>query len=315
MEFLPGITVTHQGRRYETFVNVRGSSSPVVLLDGALISSGIFANRILYTLPFSAIDHVDVIRNSSSLLYGPQALTGGVINIVTKSGKGRPGGDYKLYGQSGTFDYHNYGIAAGEGTNSKGVFAVADHDAANSNLEFGEHELQRLFLRGDACVNERDPVHLTLHGCRRPAAIRRVGQGLAGFSHKAAPAYWGIDPYRERVATLTYSHEFNPCNSGLDLVFWYRDQNYHNFSFGGPIQPKKGQTVYFDEVGNIWGFSGLFRIQAGPKHYVRAGVETWKLDGYTQNFVLARPTAPSSRSRRFLIGPAPPGASRPRASW
>lgn len=286
LEFLPGVTITHQGRRYETFVNVRASSSPVVLLDGALISSGIFAGRILYTLPFSAIERVDIIRSSSSLLYGPQALMGGVINIITKSGKGRINGDSKVYTQIGSYNYFNVGFAAGQGESDKGLFMVYDHDDADSNLKFGGRSMERGFVKVDYALRNGDPLKLTVmtvDGYRRFDVWDKKWQQFA----KTQPAYWGIDPYQERVETLTYTHPLSSkYNSGIDALLWNRDQFYHNFSFGGPIKPKKGQTVFFDESGSISGGSLLLRLQAVKTHYVRIGVEYFTMDGYTQNHVL-----------------------------
>jgi outer membrane receptor protein involved in Fe transport len=289
LEFLPGVTVTHQGRRFETFVNVRAASTPVVLLDGALISSGIFANRILYTLPFSAIERVDVIRSSSSLIYGPQALSGGVVNIVTRSGRGKTKGEYRAYDEVGSFDYRHFGIGVGQGDADSGQYLVADHDNANSNLEFGGHALQRLFLKLDQNLRNGDPLKfsiMSVDGRRRFDVWDKDWQIFA----KTAPAYWGIDPYREKVATLAYSHPFSPQNNtGLDLLFWWRYQFYHNFTYGGPVQPAKlPATTFYDEAGNIYGQNVMFRLQPARDHYLRVGMEHWRLDGYTQDFVLQK---------------------------
>jgi outer membrane receptor protein involved in Fe transport len=288
LEFLPGVTVTSQGRRFEKFVNVRATSTPVVLLDGALISNGIFANRILYTLPFSAIERVDVVRSSSNLLYGPQALMGGVINIVTKSGRGMLDGQAKLYAQGGSFNYRNLGIAAGQGDARQGLFAVYDHDDADSNLKFGGHNMERAFVKADYVLRNGDPFKLsvmTVDGSRRFDVWDKEWQTFA----KTGPAYWGLDPYRERVEVLTYTHSLSANGvSGVDWVLWNRDQFYKNFSYGGPVKPKAGQTVFYDESGNIWGTSLLFRWLIGKTHYVRTGLETYKMDGYTQNYVLQK---------------------------
>ena len=287
LEFLPGVTVTHQGRRSEMSVQVRGGSSPVYLLDGALISSGIFATRFVYTLPLSAIERVDVIRSSSGLIYGPQALTGGAVNIVTKSGKGKGKGEASVFCEGGSFDYIRGGISVGQGPVDKGLFLAADYDTSNSNLEFGEHRLQRVFLKSDQDMKGGATVKFSLvsvDGQRNFDVWDAEWQAFA----KTNPAYWGIDPYREKLLTLAYSRPFAKTNSVLDLELWYRNQFYHNFSFGGPIRPKAGQNVYFDESGNIYGGDVMLRLQPAQNHYVRLGMQTWKFDGYTQNFTLQK---------------------------
>ncbi len=303
LEFLPGVTVTHQGRRYETFVNIRGSSAATFLLDGALISVGGFSARTLYSLPLSAVERVDVIRSSSSLIYGPQALSGGVINIVTKSGKGKGTGEYTSSLSAGSFDYIRGGISVGQGPADKGLFLAADYDTSNSNLEFGGHRLQRVFLKSDQDLKGGATVKfslLNIDGRRNFDVWDKAWQDFA----KTGPAYWGIAPYRERLATLAYTRPFAKANSGLDLELWYRNRFYHNFTFGGPIAPKVGQNPFYSEVDDTIGGDLMLRLQAAQDHYLRVGMETYRLNGYSQQLNLLaggalRMYAPSSADDRL----------------
>jgi outer membrane receptor protein involved in Fe transport len=285
LEFLPGVSVTHQGRRYETFVNIRGSSAATFLLDGALISVGGFSARTLYSLPLSAVERVDVVRSSSSLIYGPQALSGGVINIVTKSGKGKEAGQYTSSFEGGSFDYLRGGMSLGQGPADKGLFLAADYDTSNSNLEFGGHRLQRVFLKSDQDLNGGASVKFSLmsiDGRRNFDVWDKEWQAFANMG----PAYWGIDPYRDRVATLGYTRPFAKANSGLDLVLWYRSRSYHNFTFGGPIKPKVGQNPFYNEVDDTIGGDLIFRLQAARDHYLRLGMQTYRLNGMSQQLQL-----------------------------
>jgi outer membrane cobalamin receptor len=285
LEFLPGVSVTHQGRRYETFVNIRSSTAAIFLLDGALISAGGFSGRTLYSLPLSAIERVDVIRSSSSLIYGPQAISGGVINIITKSGKGKGAGEYTSSLETGSFFYRRGAVSVAQGPADKGLFLVADYDTSNSNLPFGEHRLQRVFVKSDQDLNGGAAVKFSLmsiDGRRNFDVWDAAWQAFA----KTGPAYWGIDPYRERLASLGYTRPFARANSGLDFELWYRTRFYHNFTYGGPIPCPVGKNPFYDEVDETLGGDLLFRLQAGRDHYLRFGTETYRMNGYSKQYTL-----------------------------
>ena len=70
-----------------SFASLRGlgSSRTLVLLDGQRLADNVVlgAGVDLDTIPASAIDHVEVLREGASALYGSDAIAG-VINIVTK---------------------------------------------------------------------------------------------------------------------------------------------------------------------------------------------------------------------------------------
>ena len=73
-----------------------GASKTLVLLDGqrlannvALLGTGVDLN----TIPFAAIDHIEVLREGASSLYGSDAIAG-VINFITK--KNLEGGELNL---------------------------------------------------------------------------------------------------------------------------------------------------------------------------------------------------------------------------
>jgi outer membrane receptor protein involved in Fe transport len=70
-----------------SFASLRGlgGSKTLVLLDGQRLANNvIFGNAVdLNTIPFSAIDHIEVLREGASSLYGSDAIAG-VINFITK---------------------------------------------------------------------------------------------------------------------------------------------------------------------------------------------------------------------------------------
>ena len=70
-----------------SLANLRGigPSRTLVLLDGERLANNVtFGNAVdLNTIPFASIDHIEVLREGASSLYGSDAIAG-VINFITK---------------------------------------------------------------------------------------------------------------------------------------------------------------------------------------------------------------------------------------
>ena len=283
LQFLPSFSVVHQGRKFERMVRIRGFAVPTVLLDGALIGLGDFAQRALYTLPVSAVERIDVIRSSSSLIYGPQALTGGVINIITKSGKGPKKVEASV--ESGGFDYSRTGLAYGEGSDERGTFLAADYDGSGSNLEFGSHRLQHLFFKSSRERKSGEEIKfsiLSIDGERSFDVWSEEFMKATGMG----PAYWTVNPWRERFFSLAYTRPYRLPEAGFDVLVWYRDRDYFQWNFDGPIAPKPGNTLYTDDNDETIGGSLMWRLSLGTSHLVRFGTQAYQLNGLSQSYVL-----------------------------
>lgn len=88
---LPGVSVSRQGTAQSlTVVRLRGAESnhTLVLIDGVQVNSGTTDNFFDFSnLVAEDIERIEVLRGPQSGLYGSGAL-GGVINIITKQGRG-----------------------------------------------------------------------------------------------------------------------------------------------------------------------------------------------------------------------------------
>ncbi len=115
-------TVRNGGPGAAASVSVRGANSEhtLFLLDGLELNDPINPSRSydVSHLPLSQVERVEVLRGPQGLLYGSDAL-GGVVNIITRSGRGRPRlalgssadtlssltADVSLAGSAGKMDY------------------------------------------------------------------------------------------------------------------------------------------------------------------------------------------------------------------
>ncbi|RJS94752.1 TonB-dependent receptor [Salinisphaera sp. Q1T1-3] len=85
----PGLSTGSQVTGGASFADLRGlgPNKTLILLNGRRLATnsleGNGAATDLNTIPFAAIDHIEVLRDSASALYGTDAI-GGVINFITK---------------------------------------------------------------------------------------------------------------------------------------------------------------------------------------------------------------------------------------
>ena len=86
-------TVRNGGPGATASVSVRGANSEhtLFLLDGLELNDPINPSRSydVSNLPLSQVERIEILRGPQGLLYGSDAL-GGVVNIITRAGRGRP---------------------------------------------------------------------------------------------------------------------------------------------------------------------------------------------------------------------------------
>ncbi|AJY71828.1 hypothetical protein RW64_01460 [Geobacter sulfurreducens] len=114
---VPGLDVVQQGGMGGTAsVFMRGANSEhtLVLLDGIELNdpSSTGAGFDFANLPTANIDRVEILRGPQSTLYGSHAM-GGVINIITKKGQGKPTGFLSAEGGSYYTAIEKGGISGG----------------------------------------------------------------------------------------------------------------------------------------------------------------------------------------------------------
>ena len=83
--------LNYGGPQSTSSINIRGTNSnqSLILIDGLRIHSATSGNAPLGAIPLNSIERIEVVRGTSSSLYGADAI-GGVVNIITRGDQDRP---------------------------------------------------------------------------------------------------------------------------------------------------------------------------------------------------------------------------------
>lgn len=117
---VPGLSVTQQGGPGKlTSIFMRGANSNhvLVLYDGVELNNPASPNNgfDFSWLQVSDLDRIEIIRGPQSTLYGSEAVAG-IINFISKTGKGKPG--FTFSGEAGSNKYYNASATASGSINS-----------------------------------------------------------------------------------------------------------------------------------------------------------------------------------------------------
>ncbi|RLA82584.1 MAG: TonB-dependent receptor [Deltaproteobacteria bacterium] len=146
----PGIdAITTGGPGGQSSILLRGMESyhTLVLIDGLEMGDPSLTQRQFNfaNLTVDNIERIEIVRGPQSVLYGADAI-GGVINIITKKGRGKPsfyvgieGGSYDTFrefsGLSGQIERVSFSMAASH-TRTTG-FSAADEDLPGNSEDDG----------------------------------------------------------------------------------------------------------------------------------------------------------------------------------
>ncbi len=128
------------GASTSVFMRGAGSSSTLVLVDGVQVNSNTLGSFNFADISVDNIEKIEVLRGPQSTLWGSDAV-GGVINIITKRGKGKPrhsftfeGGSFETFKEtlnsSGDLDFMDYSLSVSR-TDSEG-FSSANENRGNT---------------------------------------------------------------------------------------------------------------------------------------------------------------------------------------
>ncbi len=132
---LPGVHVSRSnGVTGLTQVRIRGAEGnhTLVLIDGIKANNSTNGEFDFSDLSTDQIERIEVIRGAQSSIYGSGAI-GGVINIVTKGGKGPL--TFRAFGETGTFGTREGGASVSAGSdNIWGNIALSKRETGGYNI-------------------------------------------------------------------------------------------------------------------------------------------------------------------------------------
>ena len=99
-----GINVVNTGplgSQTSVFMRGAGSQSTLVMIDGVQVNINTSGGFNFANLQMDNIERIEILRGPQSTLWGADAV-GGVINIVTKKGKGKP--SHSISFEAGSFE-------------------------------------------------------------------------------------------------------------------------------------------------------------------------------------------------------------------
>ncbi len=140
LESVPGLSVVRNGTPGQaTSVFTRGTESNHTLLtiDGRRAPTLLAGGFDWANLPLDNIDRIEVVKSSASALYGGDAV-GGVINIITRTGRGLEKPEYEASFEAGSFNtFHETAALRGADGNIDYALSLsqfnADYPRDNNN--------------------------------------------------------------------------------------------------------------------------------------------------------------------------------------
>ena len=136
----------YSGNASQSLIDLRGfgGDNPfgktLIMLDGRKMNRPDMSSINWLQIPLNNIERIEVVRGASSVLYGDAAV-GGVINIITKKGEGKPKFDASVI--AGSYGLHNE-RAGVTGAVDKWTYALN----GENNFAFGYRERSKLSSQG-----------------------------------------------------------------------------------------------------------------------------------------------------------------------
>ncbi len=114
LQDVPGLSIARNGSAGTlSEIRLRGAESDqtLVLIDGIEANDPAFSSRFDFAhLLAESVERIEVLRGAQSALWGSDAI-GGVINIITRSGKGLDDNQYSASAEFGSFSTNNGAVS------------------------------------------------------------------------------------------------------------------------------------------------------------------------------------------------------------
>lgn len=206
LKTVPGLEVaSNGGPGTQTSVFLRGADSKntLILVDGVMVNDSSSANRSaeISSLTLDNIERIEVVNGPMSVMYGSNA-TSGVVNIITKKGKGPLKGFIDLSGGS----YGTAKASAGASGKMKTVdYSLTVSGIYSDGFSIADDENDR--INGDGNTKEKDSYrNVTVSG---RAGVDFLTDGRLELVTRYTDSKTDLDDYGPGYAGDAFAYDQN----------------------------------------------------------------------------------------------------------
>jgi len=264
---VPGLVIADRGTPGSvTGIFLRGTNSDqtLVVIDGRPIPANLAGLYNIETMALDNVERIEVLRGPASSIYGGKTL-GGVINIITRSGKGLAKPEFGAFFEAGSFGTFR------EGVSTRGSSGIMDW-----SLEYGRTDTQSYRINSQMQLdNVSGKVGLQLADTLRFDLDFRyynaeVGAPGAHTAHDPTNPFFPSDTSDDHVHTEFWS--VSPRLVWLTTDWWTQSLTYQfgnfrqvatNFTGGYGLNNRITSRTHFLDYQNVFKPTDKWTITAG----------------------------------------------------
>jgi len=283
---------TYSGNATQAQIDMRGfgGDNPfgktLILLDGRRLNRTDMASINWMQIPVNTIEKIEIVRGPGSVLYGDAAI-GGVINIITKKGKGKP--ELNASFIAGSYGLHDERVGV-TGAANKWTYAAT----GENNFSFGYRDRSKYSAQGggfDVGYSANDLLNLSLNvsfnklDYQMPGALTKEQMEQDRRQYQPAmPLYW-MKAHNDDDGSDKYTN----VNLGVKSFWGSWGQFEMNFLYGKKDlqmnMPSWYSYNYSDTQADTYGITPRYILEKdifGFHNKVVAGVDYYR-EPYTKN--------------------------------
>lgn len=210
---------------------VSGDQNTLMLINGQRISENELVSARISAIPLVAIERIEILRGSGTVLYGGGA-TGGTINVVTRGALGTPPGG-SVFASYGSYDASELRAAVNGGSGIWGYALYANRTESDNYRRNNDAKVENLgaevaFGAGGNRAALRingNRQRVRLPGARSASEYRSDPRGTSTPDDSGELDGWD--------ATFNVQHSVGPALIAADLGYREKSNAYFNAFAGG----------------------------------------------------------------------------------